>query len=178
MRLLLFVIFIPSFLFSQAMPVRDGRVIFEQADSTVSATKYELFKRAKLWIDQSLKEGLQEVQTFDQETGEISLLANGNIPTDLLSAPLEKVSFTINISVKDNAYKTELIDIVGWPYRKETSKMSIEQLTNRNNNSGKKKDKGSPADSRESDKVTLNNVFTYMNLIQESLRETLRKNSK
>ncbi|MEP7258085.1 MAG: DUF4468 domain-containing protein [Flavitalea sp.] len=178
MKLLLFLICIPSVLIAQTLPVRDGRVIFEQADSSVSATRFELFKRAKQWIDLSLKDGLQEVQTFNQETGEITLLANGNIPTDLLSSPMEKISFTVNIFVKDNAFRTELIDIVGWPYMKETSKMSIEQLNNRYNNTGKKKEKGTSADSKESDKITLNNVLMYMNLIQESLRETLRKNSR
>ena len=86
------------------LPQKDGKVVFDEIVVVDSINKYELFKRAKLWIINSFKSEKQVITTDDKELG---ILKGSGIFSILTN---QKVRFTFEISVKDSKYKYAFYD--------------------------------------------------------------------
>ncbi|MBL7737177.1 MAG: DUF4468 domain-containing protein, partial [Chitinophagaceae bacterium] len=81
MKLILSLILIPSLVFSQDIPLKEGFVVFEQTDSTVAGTRDQLFNKAQQWAATTLKKSLKEVKEEKREEGRIIVAVAGTIPT-------------------------------------------------------------------------------------------------
>jgi len=177
MKLILSLILIPSLVFSQDIPLKEGFVVFEQTDSTVAGTRDQLFNKAQQWAATTLKKSLKEVKEEKREEGRIIVAVAGTIPTELLKAPIENIEFILTIQTNDRRFSSEIAEIIGWPYGKETEKISLDLLNYRYSKSGdkNKKDKSYSAQQKEEDRATLQKVAEYMNAIQESLKEAMHR---
>lgn len=176
MKFLLLLMLLPSVIFSQTVPITDGRAIFELADSSVKGTKDQLYDKAIAWIIHSFKNSSYKTEMDDRGAGEIIVIGTVPLASELLSSPMEKMEFSLYISVGEGAYKARIMDVVGWTFADETARTSLEQINYRytKNGTGKGKEKYS-ADNKQTDKATLQNVLTFMENIQESFKYAMRK---
>lgn len=177
MKLILSLILIPSLVFSQEIPLKEGFVVFEQRDSTVAGTREELFDKAHEWVRSTLKKSLKDVKAEERKEGKIMITVAGTIPTELLKAPIENIEFIMTILTEDGRFSSEISEIIGWPSGGEEEKTSVDLLNYRytKSNSKNKKDKSYSAEQREEDRATLQKVSEYMNAVQESLKEAMHR---
>jgi len=90
------------------MPIRDGKVFYENIDSSVLGNANELHGRARLWMADKFRD-VKEVIKVD-DTGNHILMGKGNFrfSTGLLAWT---VDFSIRIDSKDNKYRVQFYDM-------------------------------------------------------------------
>jgi hypothetical protein len=81
------------------LPEKNGTINFEEITPVDSASKDQLYNRAKLWVINSFKSEKNVVSTSDKELGEIKGTGLFTILKD------QDVLFSFHISVKDSKYK-------------------------------------------------------------------------
>jgi len=112
LTLLLFLI-IPLLSFSQdeaKLPFdQDGRVVYSNVIEQ-TATKNELYLRAKEWFARTFKSSQDVIQFDDKETGKIigKGFSSGSFRGQLGVTVPTDVYFTMSVATKDNKYKYEI----------------------------------------------------------------------
>lgn len=107
----LILLFICTYAFSQS----DSAIKYTGVVTVDSATKEQLFIRARSWLNNNFKSSKAVLEISDKETGELS--GNGILTTYFSSniAGAKKMEagsqFKISIWVKDNKYKYEIKNI-------------------------------------------------------------------
>lgn len=88
------------------LPEKDGIINFEEIITVDSATKDQLYKRAKLWVINSFKNEKNVTSTEDKELGEIKGTGLFTILKD------QDVLFSFRVSVKDFKFKYLFYDFI------------------------------------------------------------------
>jgi len=102
--LLLLLLTIPFASFSQALPMEDGKVVYEQIDS-VAGSQTELYTKAKAWIINSFNGKKQKFQVDNENSGQMT--SSGDTHFDFLVGhngyPVVGVCyFYIQVTCKEN----------------------------------------------------------------------------
>lgn len=92
------------------LPIKDGKVNYTSVVSVDSASKDQLYTRAKRWFAEAFKSAQDVIQLDDKESGEI--IGKGAYQTSYQATFAMSlttwVNFKVNISVKDEKYKYEI----------------------------------------------------------------------
>lgn len=119
------------------LPVKEGKVIYEYIDSSLSNTGTDLYNRSKLWAAEAFKNSRQVIQVDEKETGLI--MGKGNFTfTQTMTDYIVRFSFRIN--VKDGKYRIQFYDITSQQDTQLGRELTAEKL-NEKSGSGKIKDK-------------------------------------
>lgn len=87
---------------------KDGDAFYEYTD-TVTATKSELYTKAKNWFVNTFKDAKEVIQIDEKEAGQI--IGKGNLVfyyTYLMQAQKVRCNFTTRVDLKDNKYRIQL----------------------------------------------------------------------
>lgn len=101
----------------QILPEINGKVVYTEVIIVDSASKNDLFVRAKIWLADKYKSANDVTQFSDKEAGE--LVAKGNLTIYWYTKGLISVAtpvtvwHTFKISVKDGKYKYEVSEFKG-----------------------------------------------------------------
>lgn len=102
----LFLLLIPLTSISQ-MPMKDGKVIYEMIDSSVTGTPQQLQVKAKMWMANTFNDSKAVIEVDDKDAGEV--VGKGNAAWG--SLPPYTGYFTIRISCKENKYRCQIYDL-------------------------------------------------------------------
>jgi hypothetical protein len=112
---------------SQDLPLKDGKVFYEQVDSA-TATKEQLYQRAKLWFANAFKDSRSVIQLDDKDDGQIVGKGNFDVPYKYGVNTVAQCNFTLKIDVKEAKYRIQVYNInYQWANAGQNT-MSIEQL--------------------------------------------------
>jgi Ca2+-binding EF-hand superfamily protein len=121
------------------LPMKDGKVYYEEVVTIDSASKNELYNRAKMGIVSMYKSAKDVIQLDDKETGEI--IAKGNFQATWTQAFMVTqstyVSHTLTVFVKDNKAKIVLTDFRVKYYYQHDVDMTLEEFCSRQKIIGK-----------------------------------------
>ena len=112
--LLILLLIFPIISFSQPqMPLKEGKVFYEEIDSLSNGIKADLYNKSKVWFVNTFKSAKAVLQMDDKEAGNImgkglTGLDIGNVMTGSLRS---YINYTININLKDNKYRIQVYDI-------------------------------------------------------------------
>lgn len=110
---LLAFLFIPFSIKSQELlPVKEGKVVFEQIDSVSGISKNELYSRSKIWLAKEFNSAKAVTELDDKDAGQI--IGKGNFVyyySVLGSKTPWTCSFTIQIDCRDNKARIKFYDI-------------------------------------------------------------------
>jgi hypothetical protein len=113
MKLILFLLFFASYTaYSQELPVKDGKVFYEQVDSLPGILQAEVYKRAKLWMVNAFKDAKEVIQLDDKETGDIVGKGLFRFSYRYMVTVESVCRFTIKISSRENKYRAQVYDII------------------------------------------------------------------
>jgi len=112
--LIIFSIILPAFSNAQfQMPIKDGKVFYEEIDTIPNLSKAELYNRSKIWFVNTFNSAKAVLQMDDKESGivmgkGITAYDAGNVITGTMR---NSINYTININIKDNKYRIQVYDI-------------------------------------------------------------------
>lgn len=95
------------------LPMKDGKVVYEVIDSSLSKPKNEIYSAATIWMANAFASAKDVNQVSDKETGEI--LGKGNFKFHFhffVSNYEDRCNFSIRISCRDNKYRIQIYDII------------------------------------------------------------------
>lgn len=78
----LFILLLPIFSFSQVLPMKDGKVVYEQTDSMPGLSKSDLFNKAKMWLVNSFPSREKNIIALNEDSGYI--LSYGTTPFNFI----------------------------------------------------------------------------------------------
>lgn len=90
------------------LPAKDGKVVFESVDSSITATANELYSRSKLWLADAFRDSKEVIQLDDKENG--TIMGKGNFEF-VQSLATYTCYFSFKINTKDNKYRIQFYDI-------------------------------------------------------------------
>jgi hypothetical protein len=90
------------------LPTKDGRVFYEEVDSSVIASKSQLYDRAKVWFTNSFKDSKEVIQLDDKEAGTIIGKGIFNFYRGLTPC---FCNFSIRVDSKENKFRIQVYDI-------------------------------------------------------------------
>jgi hypothetical protein len=90
------------------MPMKDGKVVYELIDSSLTGTQQQLQAKAKIWMANVFKDSREVIQVDDKDAGEV--VGKGNFSWG--SLPPYTCWFTIRISSRDNKYRCQIYDMM------------------------------------------------------------------
>ena len=94
------------------LPTRDGKIFYEQIDSAIKKSKFDIYNAAKVWLAETFKDSKSVLQIDDKETGE--LLGKGlfTVNTGRSNSWIEVYcQFTVKISCREKKYRIQIYDI-------------------------------------------------------------------
>lgn len=109
-----FLIIVPTLSFSQPqMPIKEGRVFYEDVDSMINISKVDLYNKSKIWFVNTFNNAKAILQMEDKDAGIImgkgvAEFDAGNVLTGTLR---NFITYTVNVNVKDNKYRIQIYDI-------------------------------------------------------------------
>lgn len=111
--LLLATTLIPSLLLAQApvLPVKDGKVVYEHIDSSATASKEQLYYKARLWIAEQFIDYRSAIKFDDPAQGEIVGRYTFYFDYGSILTQNTRCGFTIKVSCRDNKYRIQVYDI-------------------------------------------------------------------
>lgn len=84
-------------------PIKDGKMLFEKVDSSLSESKSVLYKRARLWVSEYFKDSKRVIQSDDAANGDI--FCKGVFKTEYSG---QYVNFNLKINCRDNRYRIQV----------------------------------------------------------------------
>lgn len=111
--LIYFLIISPAFCLAQSqMPMKDGKVIYEEIDSMPNVSKGELYSKSKIWFVNTFNSSKDVLQLEDKDNGQ--LIGKGNFDylyTVVLTSATWVCNFTVQIDCRDNKARIKVYDI-------------------------------------------------------------------
>lgn len=115
MKFILFLttILIPSLLLAQApdLPVRNGNIHYEYIDSSITASKEQLYYKARLWIAEKFIDPRSSIKIDDPAKGEVVGRCNFYFDYGVIFTVDTRCGFTIKVNCRDNKYRIQVYDI-------------------------------------------------------------------
>jgi len=107
-------LFVPIFSYSQPqMPLKDGKVFYEEIDTLPNSLKADLYNRSRIWFVNTFNSAKAVLQMDDKEAGIV--MGKGATGLDIgnfISGTIKSyINYTINITVKDNKCRMQVFDI-------------------------------------------------------------------
>ena len=109
LTILLFPILVKSQI---TLPIKDGKIVYEQIDSISNVSRSELYKRSKIWVTKIFKSSKAVIQIDDSSSAQ--LIGKGNFDyyyQVLLSGNIWTCNFTLQIDCKENKSRIKIYDI-------------------------------------------------------------------
>lgn len=120
MKILIFLILFPVISFGQlpkdfSMPHKDGKLVYELIDDSISLTKNEIFAASKKWLSDAFVNAKAVIQSEDVETGQIiglgeikatNLWNNSGFNGRFLNMP-----FSVQVDARDGRFRIRIYDI-------------------------------------------------------------------
>lgn len=106
-------------------PVVNGKVIYEQVDSSVNGNSAEIYNRAKLWVANTFRNSKNVIQIDDKESGTIVGKGNFDVVQTMTSYI---VRFTFKIDARDSKYRIQFYDISSQQDTKMGREQTLEAL--------------------------------------------------
>jgi hypothetical protein len=98
-----------SLLAQNELPTKNGIVIYEIIDSSITASKSQLYDRARIWFANAFKDSKEVIQLDDRESG--SIIGKGLFKFMPGLTPYI-CKFSARVDCKDNKYRFQVYDIV------------------------------------------------------------------
>jgi hypothetical protein len=173
-----------SFLFSLALkaqepslPLKEAQIVYESVDTSVSGTAAQLKGRAKAWVAKSFNDGKTVIQLDDNENGKLLINGSMRISKNIVAAPIERLSFTVDFSFKDNKYRIRIFNLEGNPIGLESLRTSVEDLYKKYKSNdypfSNKKQEKYMQEAKERDRLTLIEVDENVNLVKSMIKTAL-----
>lgn len=110
-------------------PIENGKVVYQQLDSAITASSTDLYNRAKLWVANAFRSSKNVIQIDDKEAG--TILGKGNFDVIQTMTPYI-IRFTFKIDVRDNRYRIRFYDISSQQDTQMGKEQSLESLIKKN----------------------------------------------
>jgi hypothetical protein len=91
------------------LPAKDGIVLYEIIDSSITASKSQLYDRAKIWFTNAFKDSKEVIQLDDKESG--TIIGKGLFRFKPGLTPYI-CNFSARIDCKDNRYRFQVYNIL------------------------------------------------------------------
>jgi hypothetical protein len=105
-----------SYNYSEDLPIKDGKIIFEKVVDGISVNKSMLYATAKKWMADKLKNFGPVIQSEDITTGQIIGKGYVDINRDskvlfvVGASPIYK--FSVQVDLRDGKYRARIYDII------------------------------------------------------------------
>ncbi|RZJ64120.1 MAG: DUF4468 domain-containing protein [Flavobacterium sp.] len=163
-----------SYNYSEDLPIKDGKLIFEKVVEGISVNKATLYAAAKKWMADKLKNFGPVIQSEDITTGQIIGKGYVDINRDskllfvLGASPIYK--FSVQADLRDGKYRARIYDIILNVQTAGDDESNVEL-----NSAMAKSDPVTGRNKIERAKVTAKEINTIFTSLLDSFNESIKQ---
>ncbi|WP_256013101.1 DUF4468 domain-containing protein [Desertivirga xinjiangensis] len=90
------------------IPIKDGKIFYEQIVTVDSASKSDLYDKSRKWLAEAFNDSKEVIKVDNKESGNIVGSGIFDIVTNTFFGSASRISFMIDITIKDSKYRAQV----------------------------------------------------------------------